>query len=39
MKDVKSLDDGLRDAYDWYIHNSDKVNPKAFIEYIDNNLV
>ncbi len=39
MKDVKSLDDGLKDAYDWYIHNNDKVNKKPFIEYIDNNLV
>ena len=39
MKDVKSLDDGLKDAYDWYIHNNDKVNKKTFIEYIDNNLV
>ena len=39
MKDVKSLDDGLRDAYDWYMYNRDKVNRKALIEYIDNNLV
>lgn len=39
MKDVKSLDDGLKEAFTWYINNIDKVNKKPFIEYIDNNIV
>lgn len=38
MGDVKSLDLGLEESYDWYIKNKDKVNKKPFIEYIDNNL-
>ncbi len=39
MRDVKPLAEGLREAYEWYIDNADKVNKKPFIEYIDNNLV
>ncbi len=38
MKDVKSLGQGLTEAFDWYINNKDKVNKKPFIEYIDNTL-
>ena len=37
MKDVKSLKDGLKEALDWYVNNTDKVNKKAFLDYIDNN--
>lgn len=32
------LEQGLKEAFDWYIANRDKVNRKPFIEYIDNNL-
>ena len=39
MDDVKSLDQGLRESFAWYINNKDKVNRKPFIEYIDNTLV
>ena len=39
MTDVKSLDEGLKESFDWYINNKDKVNRKPFIEYIDNTLV
>ena len=38
MGDVKSLEQGLKESYDWYIKNKDKVNKKPFIEYIDSNL-
>lgn len=39
MKDVRSLDEGLKEAFDWYINNRDKVNRKPFIEYIEAVLV
>lgn len=39
MPDVKSLDEGLMDAYEWYRQNSEQVNKKPYIEYIDHNLV
>ena len=38
MGDVKTLDQGLKESYVWYINNKDKVNRKPFIEYIDNTL-
>ncbi len=38
MQDVKSLEEGLKEALDWYINNTDKVNKKPFIDYIDKNL-
>lgn len=38
MKDVKPLDQGLKEAFAWYIHNWEKVNRKPFIEFIDNTL-
>lgn len=38
MKDVKPLNEGLKQALDWYINNTDKVNKKSFIDYIDSNL-
>ena len=39
MQEVKPLEEGLREAFDWYVKNMDKVNKKPFIEYIDANLV
>lgn len=39
MQEVKPLEEGLREAFDWYVENMDKVNKKPFIEYIDANLV
>ena len=38
MQDVMSMEEGLKDAFDWYINNSDKVFKKPFMEFIDNNL-
>jgi len=38
MPQVKSLETGLKEAFDWYRSNSDKVNKKPFLEYIDKNL-
>lgn len=36
MPDVKPLQEGLKEAFDWYVHNSDKVNKKPYLDYIDN---
>lgn len=38
MPETKPLKEGLKEAYDWYVNNPDKVNKKPFIEYIDSNL-
>ncbi|MGN0634157.1 MAG: NAD-dependent epimerase/dehydratase family protein [Oscillospiraceae bacterium] len=38
MQDVKPLNEGLKDAFNWYINNTDKVNKKPFMDYIDTNL-
>lgn len=35
MHDVKSLSDGLKESFEWYRNNVDKVNRKPYIEYID----
>jgi nucleoside-diphosphate-sugar epimerase len=37
MPETKALKDGLKEAYDWYANNPDKVNKKPFMEFIDNN--
>ena len=31
------LKEGLKEAFDWYIHNTEAVNKKSYIDYIDNN--
>ena len=38
MPQVKSLETGLKEAFDWYRSNSDQVNKKPFLEYIDKNM-
>lgn len=39
MPDTKPLFDGLKEAFDWYKDNTDKVVRKNYLDYIDNNLL
>ena len=39
MKNVKPLEEGLREALEWYTNNTNKVNKKAYIDYIESNLI
>lgn len=39
MNDLKPLKEGLQEALEWYSNNQTKVNKKAFIDYIENNLI
>ena len=39
MHDTISLYDGLKEAFDWYKNNSDKVMKKPYLEYIDSTLM
>lgn len=36
MPEIKPLKEGLRESFNWYINNSDLVNKKNFLDYIDN---
>ena len=38
MQDTKPLYDGLKEAFEWYKKNQDKVNKKPYFDYIDNQL-
>lgn len=38
MPDIQPLPDGLKKAFDWYVANRDKVTPKPYLEYIEDNL-
>lgn len=38
MPETKPLDEGLKEAFEWYKDNTDKVNKKPFFDYIDKNL-
>lgn len=38
MPRTKPLDEGLKEAYVWYLSNHEYVNKKPFIEFIDNDL-
>lgn len=39
MSDVKPLKDGLKETFEWYRNNMEKVNKKPFLEYIDKTIV
>lgn len=39
MPEAKPLAAGLREAYEWYICNLEKVNKKPLVDYIDKNLL
>lgn len=39
MPETISLEDGLREAYEWYCNNSNEVMKKSFFEFIDKNLI
>ena len=38
MPETKPLYEGLKEAFEWYKDNTDKVNKKPFFDYIDKNL-
>ena len=38
FSDVTSMEDGLKEAYEWYVSNQSEVRVKPFIEYIEKNL-
>lgn len=38
MKEVTPLIEGLKESYEWYKHNTDKVNKKPYFDYIDQNI-
>ena len=39
MPDTKPMQEGLTEAFRWYIENKDKVVKKPYIDYIDHNLI
>ena len=39
MGSVMPLAEGLKEAFEWYSANNDKVNKRPYVEYIDNTLV
>lgn len=39
MPDTKPMEQGLTEAFTWYINNTDKVVKKPYIDYIDHNLM
>jgi nucleoside-diphosphate-sugar epimerase len=38
MQDVKPMEEGLAEAFEWYVSNFDKVNKKPYIDFIEQNL-
>lgn len=38
MPTTESIEDGLREAFAWYLENPNAVNKKPYIAYIENNL-
>lgn len=39
MPETKPMEEGLKEALEWYLSNSDKVNKKPYLEFIENNLI
>ena len=39
MPETKTLVQGLKESFEWYVGNKDKVTQKPFFEYIENNLI
>ena len=39
MKETKPLNEGLKEAFNWYIKNSEKVNKKNYLDYIDKKMI
>lgn len=39
MPGTMPLEEGLKESFEWYLNNSDAVNKKPYIEYIENNFV
>mgnify|MGYP001048814052 CR=1 FL=1 len=39
MPDVKSLETGLNQSYDWYRNNRELIVRKDYLQYIKNNLI
>ncbi len=39
MPETKALAQGLKESFEWYVENKDKVIQKPFFEYIENNLI
>lgn len=38
LDNTKDLLEGLKESYDWYVNNKDKVNKKDYMKYIDENI-
>ena len=38
LNTTKPLEEGLKEAFDWYRENRDEVNKKPYMEFIDKNL-
>lgn len=38
MPETKTLEEGLRESFEWYLEHSDMVNRKPYMEYIDGEL-
>ena len=39
LSETKTLQEGLQEAYAWYVKNTEKVNKRPYLEYIDEHLV
>lgn len=39
MQDVKPMSAGLKESYEWYKSNAEKVNRKPYFDYIDKNMI
>ena len=35
MPDTKSLKEGIKEAYMWYVENNEEVNKRGYLDYID----